>query len=326
MSENWLDKLNRNPFPALLEWDDEALRFSVRRDLTGENSTAVEKLWEQPEPVNLTNKQLDNGAWKYPGKSYDPESGTNYFLLETYRNFRVLVEMYGFHREHPAIQIAVEYIFGCQTKEGDIRGILGNQYMPYYHGAILELLIKAGFEDDSRVLKGLDWLLSMRQNDGGWLVPAQLVPAEKKTGEFWLGDPLPPDQTKPHAHIATGMAIRAFAAHPDYQKRPEIITASERLKNRFFQPDKYNDRKASSYWLKFQFPFWWGNLLTALDSLAKMGFKKEDEEIAKGLAWFIVNQEKDGLWSTGYGSGKNSEPNRRWVGLAICRVLKQYFA
>jgi hypothetical protein len=42
----------------------------------------------------------------------------------------------------PTIAKAAEYIFSNQMYEGDIRGILGNQYMPYYHGAILELLIK----------------------------------------------------------------------------------------------------------------------------------------------------------------------------------------
>ena len=326
MTENWLQILNKNPLPALLEWGDIALHFFIQRDLLNDTSTQVETLWKFPEPIKLCAKQLEDGSWKYPGKTQSPEYGTNYFLLETYRNLRILVEMYGFHREHPTIKKVADYLFGCQIAEGDIRGIIGNQYMPYYHGAILELLIKAGFKDDPRVLKGLDWLLSVRQNDGGWLVPAQLMPAKKKTAAFWSGDPLPPDRTKPHAHIATGMAIRAFAAHPDYRIRPEVITAGERLKDRFFQSDKYNDRKAASYWLKFQFPFWWGNLLTALDSLAKLGFAKDDEKIAEGLAWFIQNQEEDGLWPTGYGSGKKAESNRHWVGLAICRVLKHYFA
>jgi hypothetical protein len=91
---------------------------------------------------------------------------------------------------------------------------------------------------------------------------------------------------------------------------------------RFFQADKYNDRKAPSYWLKFQFPFWWTSLLTALDTLAKLGFNAQDADIARGLDWFVAHQEKDGLWPTSYGSGKKAEANRRWVGLAICRMLK----
>jgi hypothetical protein len=285
----------------------------------------VESLWDLPEPAKLVKKQGEDGSWKYPGKGIDPKVGTNYFLIESYRNLRVLVENYGFDRHSSAIEKAAEFIFSCQTDGGDIRGIIGNQTMPYYHGAILELLVKVGFEDEPRVLTALDWLLSVRQEDGGWLIPAMAVPPKERTPEFWTGEAVTTDPSLPHAHMATGMAIRAFAAHPDYHQRPEVIAAAETLKARFFQADKYNDRKAKNYWLKFQFPFWWANLLTALDSLSRLGFDREDPDIAKGLAWFIENQEEDGLWPTGYGTGKNSEPNRRWVGLAACRVLKRFY-
>jgi len=66
---------------------------------------------------------------------------------------------------------AAEYIFSFQTPEGDIRGFIGNQYATYYTGYILALLIQAGYVDDPRVEKGMQWLLEMRQNDGGWTVP-----------------------------------------------------------------------------------------------------------------------------------------------------------
>ncbi len=121
------------------------------------------------------------------------------------------------------------------------------------------------------------------------------------------------------------MILRAFAAHPDYRQRPEIFTAGECLKERFFLADKYNDRKAPAYWLKFQFPFWWPNLLTALDSLSGLGFNRQDPDIARGLAWFVEHQSPDGLWETGYGSGRNAERMRRWVGLAVCRVFVKIF-
>lgn len=324
MSRNWLLSLTFDPLPALLEWQDAALRYFVKRDLLDAQVESISSLWHHPEAERLLAKQLIDGSWKYPGENRQADNVQNYSLLETYRNLRVLVEMYGFTRAHSNLRSAVEYVFSCQTSEGDIRGIIGHQYMPYYHGAILELIIKAGYADDPRVRIGVDWLLTMRQEDGGWIVPAQAIPPKERTPDFWSGAPVPPDRTKPHAHLATGMVLRAFAAHPEYRKRAEIIAAGEALKSRFFRPDQYNDRKATSYWLKFQFPFWWSNLLTALDSLAQLGFDREDEDIAQGVDWFVANQEEDGLWSTGYGSGKKSEANRRWVGLAICRVLKQY--
>jgi len=120
------------------------------------------------------------------------------------------------------------------------------------------------------------------------------------------------------------MALRAFAAHPVYRLLPEVVAAGERLEERIFQADKYNDRKDASYWLKFQFPFWWPNLVTALDTLCRLGFDRRDEQVARGLEWFTANQSEDGLWETGYGSGKGARAMRAWVGLAICRVLKRF--
>jgi hypothetical protein len=321
----WLACLPANPIPAMLDWPDEALTYFVNRDLVEKEAGPVERLWELPEAAGLVRKQRPDGAWKYPGNTSGGVPGQNYALLETYRNLRVLVEQYGFTRAHPALQKAAEYIFGCQTAEGDIRGILGNQYMPYYHGAILELLIKAGYAEAARLRAGLDWLLTMRQEDGGWIVPTQTVPSKKRTAEFWTGAPVPPERSRPHAHLATGMVLRAFAAHPGYRQRPEIMAAGICLKQRLFQPDKYTDRKAPSYWLKFQFPFWWTSLLTALDTLSMLGFSNKEAEIARGLDWFVTHQAEDGLWPTGYGQGRQAKANRCWAGLAVCRMVRRYF-
>jgi hypothetical protein len=307
----------------LLAWQDEALRYFVRRDLLGEQVPGIEMLWVLPQASSLVKKQLADGSWKYAGKTIDLDTHQNYFLLETYRNLRVLVEMYGMNQKHSAVAKAAEYVFSCQTEEGDIRGIIGNQYMPYYHGSILELLIKAGYIEDERVIAGLDWLFDMRQEDGGWIVPAQAVPSKERTLAFWSGEPVIPPRSLPHAHLATGMALRAFAVHPGYFRRSEVIAAGNCLKSRLFQADTFGDRKAPGYWLKFQFPFWWTSLLTALDTLSKLGFSAQDNEIRRGLDWFVTHQEQDGLWPTGYGAGKQAEMNRRWVGLAICRVLKE---
>jgi len=163
----WVEHLSIDPLPALNAWQDPALNYFVRRDLLMQSVGPVEALWELPEAVRLLKKQQMDGCWHYPNRPNHPAPDANYNLLETYRSLRLLVEMYGFKRVHPALARAVEYLLSCQTDEGDIRGILGNQYMPYYHGALLELIIKAGYAEDPRVEKGLRWLLSMRQNDGG---------------------------------------------------------------------------------------------------------------------------------------------------------------
>jgi hypothetical protein len=281
-------------------------------------------LWQLPPALKIVNKQQANGSWRYPGKNRQVYFYNNYDLLETYRNLRLLVEMYGLNRDHPALRKAADYVFACQTQEGDIRGIIGDQYMPYYHAAILELLIKAGYADDPRVERGIEWLLAVRGDDSAWIVPMQAVPSKERTEELWRGAPVPPDRARPFSHLATGMVLRAFAAHPTHRHSKAARVAGERLKSRFFRPDKYHDRKAPHYWTKFQYPFWWSNLLTALDSLSLIGFSREDEDVQKGLDWFIANQETTGVWDTSYAKGKKAEGAKAWVGLAVCRVFRRF--
>lgn len=325
---HWKELLRIDPLPRLLDSGDEALIYWLRRDLSGPDAPSdrpSDALWGLPDALQILRRQQDNGSWRYKGKVRDENTyGSNYDLLETFRYLRLLVETYGMTRKHPGLHRAAEYVLSCQTEKGDIRGIIGNQYMPYYCGAIVELLVKAGYADDARVDAALRWLLSVRQDDGGWIVPMQAVPSGERSDEMFRGDPIPPDRSRPFSHLATGMVLRAFAAHPGYRHLEETWLAGERLKSRFFRGDKYNDRRAPAYWLKFGFPFWWTSLLTALDSLSRIGFPADDPDVARGIEWFQANQDDDGLWPTGYGSGRKAEANRQWVVLAVCRVLQRY--
>jgi len=288
--------------------------------LIDEETGAAEGLWLLPEPFKIIQKQLPNGSWKYPGNTVNNKISTNYYLLGTFRHLRILVDKYAFNRSHPCLQGVVEYIFSYQTTEGDIRGILSNQYMPYYMGAILSLVIKAGYGDDERANNGLDWLLSMRQQDGAWFIPLQ---AYKITylNEVALRPPIPPDRSLPSSHLATGMVLRAFAEHKGFRQCSEALQAARWLKSRFFKPDAYNDHKDVGYWTKFQYPFWWTDLLSSLDLLQKTGFTWDDTDIQRGILWFIDNQGEDGLWNAGYEKRPDMD---LWVSLAVCRVLKRF--
>ncbi len=327
----WTQALPVDPLPALLSTDDQALRYFVMRDLVRKDTGPVQDLWTLPGALTILRRQQEDGSWRYPGQNRSRFPETNYDLLETFRQLGILVYKYGFDRGHAAVRRAAEYIFSCQTADGDMRGILGTQYMPYYHGVISELLFQAGYSDDPRLDRGLQWLLSMRQDDGGWMVPMQAIPAREKVREVWSSPPVAPDRSLPSSHLATGMVLRAFAVHARWCELPEVHAAARLLKSRFFRSDAYNDRKAPRYWLKFQYPFWWTNLLTALDSLSQIGFSSNDPSIQQGLRWFANNQQSSGLWKTAYEQKKRSQMSAReheamsWVGLSICRVFYRFY-
>jgi hypothetical protein len=329
----WRKPLRFDPIPPLLDSDSEAVRFFARRDLLGEGAGSLDRIWNLPEARKILRRQLPDGSWPHPKAG--GSTGIKYRLVETWRNFRFLVDMFGFTRKDPRTEKAAEFIFSCQTDEGDIRGFLANQYATYYTGALLGLLIRAGYAGDPRIRKGFDWLLSMRQSDGAWSIPMithKLTRKQINDLSSKIFPPLQPDRTKPFSHNATGMILRAFAAHPKYRRTAEARRAARMLAGRFFRPDAYTSYQSPDYWVKFQFPFWWNHLVAAMDSVVRIGLTDEDPGVRTAVAWFIARQEKSGLWRTSYVRKGNAVREsagmtgmQPWVSLAICRVFKRLY-
>jgi hypothetical protein len=327
--KNWQNLLAIDPVPTLLNSGEEAINYFIHRDLLNESVAPINSVWELPEAQKLLKKQQPDGSWEKPGKKADVYPHWHHKLVETFKKFRILVERYHFTKDNQIINQAAEFLLSCQTEEGDIRGFIGNQYATYYSGYILALLIRAGYEDDSRVEKGMQWLLSMRQNDGGWTIPILTHEYDRETGYKLTSQymkPVEPDRTKPLSHSWTDMVLRAFAAHPQYSQTKETHTAGALLKSTFFMPDNYSSYRAPRYWTRFA--FWWPNLLTALDSLSYLGFTKDDPDIKRGLQWFIDNQQSDGLWKLESHKDISTRDwkERLWLGLSIYRILKRYYA
>ncbi len=325
--KGWRKQLRFDPLPQLLSSENKALLYFVRRDLLGEEVGPLETLWQLPYVVKILGKQQEDGSWRYPSGKEHIRSDRNYNQYETYKILRQLVEKYGLTGRHPAIRKAADFLFTCQTEEGDFRGIYQNQYTPNYTSAIMELLIKAGYEKDPRIEKGFIWLLSIRQSDGGWTIPFRTIGA-KDSGTllqaFKNPVPIKPDKSKPFSHCVTGVVLRAFAAHPKYRKTKEAGVAGELLKSRFFQPDRYPDRRAASFWTKIIYPFGYTDILSSLDSLSLLGFSKDDSEIEKALDWLIIRQEENGLWKYSYAGAQDKEIHL-WVSTAVCRVFKRFY-
>jgi squalene-hopene cyclase-like protein len=320
----WRTSLKVDPVRALLASGNAAIGYFARRDLLGEEVHPVGMLWHLPEVERLLSRQLANGAWKYSGgEKQRVRSREDYNQIETFRVLGHLVEKYGLTREHPAISRAADYLFSKQTAEGDFRGILGNQYSPYYSAAIMELLIKAGYESDARIEAGFRWLLALRQSDGGWALPLRTL-GKKFDQETLQADPIRPVAARPSSHLITGMVLRAFAAHGEYLRSREAHVAGEFLASRLFTADTYPDRRAPRFWTTFSFPFWFTDLLSALDSLSRLRFTRSDGRIARALDWFVARQEADGKWRLSL-LRMAGEPDRdAWISLAICRVLKRF--
>lgn len=328
--KDWQKQLLINPVSVLLKSDNTAIRYFVHRDLLEAKVDSIQILWNLPEPQKILKKQLSDGSWPRTDKNQHP--AVKHQLIDTWRQVNELVGKYGYNREHPALRNAIEYLFSCQTEDGDFRGIMAHQYATYYTGAILATIIEAGYGDDPRVDKCFAWLLSKRQNDGGWSIP-MITHKFSREEQYELTSqhlpPVEPDRSKPFSHNWTGMILRAFAVHAKYRQLEETRYAAELLKSRFFEPDVYSSLQAAHYWIRFEYPFWWNNLVSAMDSLVKIGFSSSDPQIGKAIDWLIENQQPDALWKVNYYSEtpEKSTPQvlerKYWVSLAICRILKR---
>lgn len=287
----WQNQLKVDPVPGLLSLENEAINYFTKRDLLDEKVGSIEILWELPEAGKIFKKQQSDGSWKYPGGKKHIRTQENYNQLETYRNLGELIEKYGFNRKHEAIQRAADFLFQFQSYEGDFRGIYNHQYSTTYSSAIMELLIKAGYGNDPHILKGFDWLYLMRQDDGGWALPFR---TDGKNLKDALNNPYPiqGDKSKPFSHLVTAMVLRAFAAHPKYRKSEEAKNAGQLVISRFFKNDKYPDRKDKNFWEKVGFPFWFTDIISALDSLYFLGFNIKNPQIKKALDFLREKQDK----------------------------------
>jgi len=338
-TSTWLDYLAYDPLPVLAAADDPAVAYFARRDLQDVAVGSVAALWDLPAVNRILRRQTPQGTWPTRNRARTGINPDGPLLVEAYRHLRVLVDQYEMDRRHQSIACAAEYVLSHQTAEGDIRGILANQYAPYYTGALLGLLAKAGYADDPRIQAGTDWLLSMRQSDGGWAPgsPGMVDLKGVQTRQLWQMVSNPSietarafDWSRPFSASATGMAIRALTAQPRWRHSVEAVAAGRLLKSKLLCKDNWTSYQHEDHWLRFDYPYWWTNLVSALEVLALIGFTKDDPDVARGLRWLAEHQEEDGLWRTSYSRihKTTGQPPHRdhqmWVTLAICRVWRRF--
>lgn len=322
--EKWLKHFNYSPIEPLINHKNEALKLSAKNDLLNAKISLV-GLWEDRESQKILRKQNSNGSWNYPSGNERIRKKEDYNQIETYRNLGYLIEQFGFTKKHPAIRSTAEYLFKFQTKQGDFRGIYGNQYTPNYTAGITELLIKAGYEKDARINKVFQWLISMRQTDGGWALPFRTrglnlnAFSDKK-------QTVKPDFTKPYSHMISGVVLRAFAAHSSLRNSREAQVAGRLLSDSLFRRDCYPDRAGVKYWLGFTFPFWYTDLISAMDTISLLEIPDKRQNVDNAIAWFVAQQEQNGMWNLNVLKGKDKETINGWLSLSICRIFKRLFA
>lgn len=276
--------------------------------------------------IRVLKNQKPNGGWckrKYEGH---PRWEKSYYIVDTLKNMFKL-HNFACTLKDEGIKKAIKFVLSTQSRAGDFRGAYLNEYAPTYHALSLEILCLFGYDKDEKIQKGFRWIINNRQDDGGWVIPYRTIDQEQLKNRYNYEaqlklEPIKPDKSQPFSHLVTGMVLRALAASPKWSKSKEARKAGELLLSRFFKADKYNDRWLPSFWEELTYPFWATDILGSLDSLSKIGFPVENENLQKGLNWMLKKQNKQGYWEAG--NQKSSIEDHLWVTFAVLRVLKRF--
>ena len=92
---------------------------------------------------------------------------------------------------------------------------------------------------------------------------------------------------------------------------------------RFFLRDKYVDRQDKKFWEGVSFPFWFTDIVSSLDSLYFLGFKRDEPQIGSALDWLADRQKTDGTFNLKLLKVRDKDL-KYWVTLAVCRIFKRY--
>src|SRR4030042_3497349 len=115
--ETWRAHLRYDPISPLLASGNAALEYFVRRDLLDEDPGPANRLWELPEAQKILKKQRADGSFAFPAGKDNPVA-VNYPLIETWKQFRHLVEVYGWTKDTPPAECAADLIFSRQAAAG----------------------------------------------------------------------------------------------------------------------------------------------------------------------------------------------------------------
>jgi hypothetical protein len=302
---------------TLLDTGNEAIITFTKKDLL-EEEVNIEQLWTLPRVKKILTKQHPNGSWTYPNTKAILRSPTNYNQYQTYKTLAELVELYGLNKQHEAIKKAAKYLFSFQTTNGEFRGMYGNQYSPNYSASITEFLIKAGYSG-TRIEKSLNWLLKMRQDDGGWAIP--LRTRNEKLDALNKKNTIEVDKTKPFSHMVTGIVLRPFSLIIEYREKVEDTGLL--LAERVFTRDKYSDRQGGEYWTKFTYPYHWTDILSTLDTLTLLGIKNHPK-IDEIKHWFKKHKQENGTYNVRVMAGAKYKDVKYWITLRYLNVLKRF--
>lgn len=278
-------------------------------------------------PISRARKAAEDAG---PG----PPVGWTYTTM--LRNLQLLEDMVT-DRGEGHISAVLEKMLSWQQKGGFILGPKHDIFpVPHYNGYAVRNLFIYGMEDDPRVRKLADWLLSIQRHDGGWSIPYQedvrYLPEFRymrvrdflelvRKGQTPVSDPKG-FRNVPSCIWTTMMVVRGLARSQRYRRRKELLMGADFFLDRFFKRnyhEAYYHTERS--WTQLKYPPFPGNGLSALYILTILGYGPSDERMEAPIRWLLSARHSDGFW---WQSDRPHMQKDQWITGFAVDVLSRY--
>ena len=326
--------MKADPTDWLLETDNPSVRYFTltnileRPENDPEVKKAKEEIMEAGVVPKILAKQKNEGYWETPENFYikSKYKGTVWQLI-------ILAEL-GADGNDERIRKACEFILensqdrksgGFSYLSAEVGGGDHNKVLPCLTGNMIWSLIRFGYLQDSRVQRGINWIVTYQRFDD----------RTKEAPKGWPYDRLEKCWGKHTCHMGVVKALKALAEIPTNKRSRDVKNTIEKgaehiLKHHIHQRSHDLSQVSKPSWLQFGFPLMWNtDALEILGILTKLGYRDKRMQEAVGLA--ISKQDNQGKWkleSTFNGRfqvniEQKGKPSK-WITLNALRVLKKH--
>jgi hypothetical protein len=340
MTREWLNPLNDNPLPWLLEQDSDnpGVRYFALTDLlhrppddpdVTEARRAV--MSTGPVPV-LLDAQQPEGYWEKPGPGYFPQYRASVWAV-------TMLGQLGADGADERVRRGCEYVLQhALDKNGAFSmSAIPSQAILCLNGHLLAALLDLGWSGAVRVHRALEWVARMVTGEGVAPTAEKGAPLRYlKSATCGPGFCCGYNAKKPCAWGAVNV-MQAFSRLPEEARTPLIDQAIEAGLEFLLSKDPAvadypmgSGTKPSGNWFRFGFPlFWVTDVLHNLEVLTSFGYGA-DPRLVAAIDLVVGKQDESGRWKMEYSyNGKTlvdieekGKPSK-WVTLRALRLLKR---
>jgi hypothetical protein len=342
-----IDRVVQETARKLLQVSVPPVKYWLLVDTLGmdENDPLVQRTITECETyapmVRLIQTQRADGTWpiskvRKAQEDAGPGPPVGWTYITMLRNLQLLEDC-GASRSDGHISAALEKILSWQKREGYILGPKHDIFpLPHYNGYALRNLFIYGMEDDPRVKRLADWLLSIQRHDGGWSIPyledVKYLPEYKhmrvddfmklvRDGETPVSDPRG-FRDVPSCIWTTMMVVRGLARGAEYRPRRELRKGADFFLDRFFKKNPHEAYYHSEkHWTRLRYPPYPGDGMCALYLLTILGYGPGDQRMEKPIRWLLSARHSDGFW---WQSDRPHSQKDQWITGFAVDILNKY--